>query len=170
MYRRDKSVQTTPEEDQVAVKKFYENNGVKHYDLPLSGHALIFKRTLNFVYIVEHIFSKEPNVHTVAKLGKDEGYGIIRTKAFVFYRGIILYTLDHDYRSYPCLSTGLTTTKHKKCIKLNYETHEELNNIHLKAMGRVCESFPKFNGYCHDLLINDNESQSINFIKESDNG
>jgi hypothetical protein len=167
VYRREKAVHEMPPEDKIAIEKFYENNGVKHYDLPVHEHIIIFKRTVNFVYIVARIFAKGPNVHSPAKLGKDEGYGISRTKAFVFYRGIILYTLEHDYTPYPCSVTGHTTTNQKKCIKLNYGTHDELNHPILREIGKCCTSFTKFDGACHDLLRSDNGSQSINFIKEA---
>lgn len=166
VYRRDKSVQGTPEKDREAIEKFYEDNGVKHYDLPTQEHLIFFKRTINFVYIVAHTFGKDVNAKSIAKMGKYEGYGIVRTKAFVFYKGTILYTLDHDYRSYPSSITGMTTTNQKKCIKLSYGTHDELNSPILREIGKCCESFTKFNNACLDLLVSDKGSQSINFIQE----
>jgi hypothetical protein len=150
--RKDKNLSPT---DRIALEKFYKSHNLKHYDLPTQEPCIYFKRTINFVYITAKVFCKDAN-------GKRD---VLRTKAFVFYRGIILYTLDHDKCKYPY--GNHTLTNQKKCIKLNYGTHEELNNEYLKEMGRYCEDFVKFNSACLNLLIHDNEQQSINFIKEA---
>lgn len=167
VYRRDKSTQTTSQEDMVAIEKFYENNGLKHYDLPTKEHLIYFSRTINFIYIQAITFSKHPRAEFISKTGNDAGYGIIRKKAWVFYRGIILYTLDHDNNEYPTSYDKNTITNQKICIKLNYGTHEELNNPFLREIGKCCESTTKFDKACHKLLESDNVDQSINFIKEA---
>lgn len=167
-YQRDKKTQgVQPEAERIAIENFYFANGIKHYDLPTSGQKIHFKRTLNFVYITEHFLSKSPNAKYKAQIGSLEGYGIIRSKSWVFYRGIILFTLDHDYNEYPSKATGTTTTTQKKCIKLNYATHEELNNSDLNAVGKHCESFEGFDKACKMLLVHDDTPHSINFIKEA---
>ena len=66
------------EEERTHIENFYLAHGVKHYNLPYEEHLIIFKRTLNFVYIVAHTFTNSKQVEP-----DSDGYKIIRSRPYI---------------------------------------------------------------------------------------
>lgn len=154
-YKRDKAQKEMPDTDRDAIEEFYKKNNITLERIKIYQQSFLFKRTVNYIYLVAHFFDK-----------KDKGnIGVVRTLAYVFHKsGTLLYELDHDNQSYKGVHT--TQTNAKKLLKLNYGMHDELNNPYLQAIGRHCENFIKFDSACHDLLKQDKVCKSVDFIME----
>ncbi len=144
------------EEDKKEIEDFYKKHNIKYRGLTDTHRCVIFKRTTNYIYIVAHLYDKKY---------KNDKVGVVRTQAYVFHKsGRLLYELDHDYREHPKDTFGHSQTKHQKCLKLNYDLHDELNSKELGVIGRHCTSFSGFDRACHELLEKDDTPQSIDFI------
>jgi len=152
------------EKDKIALQKFYENNNIKFKGLTTYQQVILFKRTVNFIFIEAHFFDKKPNAKFVNPgIGKDKGFGLVRTQAYIFYKdGSILYELDHDHQEYN--DTHFTQVSDKKLLKRNYELNDKLNNKELVKCGESGKSVGLFNKAAHELLRQDKESKSIDFI------
>jgi len=151
------------EEDKSAIAEFYKKNGINYEGLTSYQQNIIFKRTVNYIYIVAHYYDNKPDVKSVAKLGPNKGFGVVRTRAYVFYKsGELLYELDHDYQSY-----SDNQIEEKKLNKRNYELHQQLNNPHLEDIGKHCDNFIRFDSCCHALLKDDDVCKSVDFIKNA---
>ena len=165
-YHRDKNVRNMPKEDMLAIEDFYSKHRIRYKNLTTYQQVIIFKRTINYIYIVAHFFDKSPNNPMKAKFGPDKDFGVARTQAYIFYKdGKLLYELDHDYQKYPFRDT--TQVESKKLLKVNYELHDLLNNPYLKKIGRYSKSISGFDKAAHDLLKNDDILPSIDFIKDN---
>jgi len=165
-FNKPKDQKTLSEEDKIAIQEFYKQHNINYRGITASHQNVIFKRTVNFIYIVAHYYDKNLNAPRTAKLGPDKGYGVVRTQAYLFHKnGRILYDLDHDYRTQPKDTFELQQVEHKKVLKLNYDLHDELNNKRLQEVGRLCKNFAQFDKACLDLLKEDDTPRSIDFLK-----
>lgn len=163
-YHRDFRIKNTPQKDKTAIEEFYKLHNIKYKGLTTSQQNIIFKRTVNYIYIVAHFYDNKPQARIIAKLGPNKGFGVVRSRAFIFHkRGELLYELDHDYQEYP--EVGKTTqVENKKVLKKNYELHEKLDNNFLKEIGKNTQNFVKFDKACHELLRQDDVHNSVDFI------
>ncbi len=160
-YHRPFKITNMSDEDKDTIQKFYEDHNIKYKALTNYQQNIIFKRTVNYIYIVAHFYD-DKTVKNVAKLGPNKGFGVVRTQAYIFHKsGELLYELDHDYQTY-----ADNQIEEKKLNKRNYELHQELNNECLEEIGKHSQNFIKFDSSCHDLLKKDDVCKSVDFIKE----
>jgi len=159
-YHRDFKIKETSEEDKIEIMLFYRKNNINYEGLTNYQQNIIFKRTVNYIYIVAHYYDKKPAAKF--KNPMQDGIGVVRTRAFIFYKsGELLYELDHDYQSY-----ADNQIEEKKINKRNYELHDSLNNSYLEEIGKHSQNFIRFDKSCHELLKRDDCHKSVDFIKE----
>jgi len=149
-----------PEEDKKAISDFYKLHNIKYEGLTTYQQVIIFKRTVNFIFIMAHYFDKKSNAKYVNPMqGPDQGVGVVRTQSFIFYKdGSLLYELDHDFQTYD------TQVEEKKINKRSYHIHEELNNPYLEEIGNSGTVMAKWDRSCHELLKQDTTPKSLDFI------
>jgi len=155
-----------PEEDKIAIQDFYEKHNIKHKDLTTYQQVIVFKRTINFIWIIAYYFDKQIGARFVNPMvGKDKGFGVVRTQSYIFYKdGTLLYELDHDYQEYK--DTHTTQVENRKLLKRAYALHDKLDNEYLNRIGECNQNIQKFLNTCHGLLKSDDILASLDFIKE----
>ena len=168
-YLRDLQIKKMPEEDKTAITEFYKLHNIRYEALTDYQQNIIFKRTVNYIYIVAHFYDKKDyaKMRIPQAMGKKGGIGVVRTRAFVFYKtGELLYELDHDYQTY-----SDNQIEEKKINKRNYELHELCESRHRKQncnylddIGNHSQNFIRFDKACHELLKHDDVCKSIDFI------
>jgi len=164
-YYRNFRTKQMPDEDKIQIRKFYESHSIRYEGLTGYQQNIIFKRTLNYIYIVAHYYDKKPyaKMRVPEGMGDRAGFGVVRTRSFIFYKtGELLYELDHDYQEYPD-----NQIMNKKVTKLNYSLHDNLNNSYLEEIGSNTQNFVRFDRACHDLLKKDDVHKSVDFIKST---
>ena len=162
-YHRDKSVKVMPSADKIAIAEFYKLHRIDYEDLTNYQQIIVFKRTVNFIFIIAHYFDKKSGAKFVNPIeGKDMGMGVVRTQSYIFYKdGRLLYELDHDYQSY-----ADNQIEERKINKRNYEVHEALNNDYLHEIGNSGQVIGKYDRACHELIKHDDLCKSVDFITE----
>ena len=161
-YKRDFKVKVMPDEDKTAIDEFYKLHNITYRDLTTYQQNIIFRRTVNYIYIVAHFYDNKSyaRFRTPKDREKNGGIGVVRTRAYVFYKtGDLLYELDHDYQTY-----SDNKIEEKKINKRNYEVHEYLNNSCLEEIGKHSQNFIRFDKACRELLKQDNVYKSVDFI------
>lgn len=163
-YKRDKSVKVMPDADKSAIAEFYKLHNIKYDALTNYQQIIVFKRTVNFIFIIAHYFDKKSGAKYVNPMkGPDQGTGVVRTQGYIFYKdGSLLYELDHDFQSY-----ADNQIEEKKINKRNYELHMKLNNECLHEIGNSGQVMAKFDRACHDLIKQDDSPKSVDFIKST---
>jgi len=151
-----------PQEDKDAIEKFYKSHNIKYKGLTTYQQVIVFKRTVNFIFIIAHYFDKKSGAKFVNPMEGKE-IGVVRTQGYIFYKdGSLLYELDHDYQDYK--DTHFTQVEDKKLIKRNYELHDKLDNEYLNKIGENGQSIQGFDRACHDLIKQDKVLPSVDFI------
>jgi len=149
-----------PEEDKIALEKFYESHNIKYKGLTTYQQVIVFKRTVNFIFIIAHFFDKKDYAQFVNPMD-DKKIGVVRTQGYIFYKdGTLLYEYDHDRQRYD------NQVEHRKLLKVSYDLHEKLDNKYLNEIGKSCKSTQAFDRACHDLIKHDTTLASVDFIKE----
>lgn len=159
-YKRDKSVKIMPEADKTAIAEFYKLHKINYDALTNYQQIIVFKRTVNFIFIIAHFFDKKSNAKYVNPMdGPDQGTGVVRSQGYIFYKdGSLLYEIDNDRQSY-----ADNQIEEKKINKRNYELHQELNNEYLDAIGNS-NKIERFDRASHELIKQDDSPKSVDFI------
>ncbi len=158
-YKRDYLLRKMPEEDRYDIEEFFKKHYINYRGLTPYQQNIIFKRTLNYIYIVGYFFDHKDRAEFKAAFGPDKGFGVIRTQAFLFHKsGELLYELDHHVQDFKYQDQ-------KKLLKVNEFMHTKLDNPTLKRIGECGQNFVSFDRAVHELLKGDNTCKSVDFIK-----
>ena len=149
-----------PEEDKDAIEKFYESHNIKYKGLTTYQQVIVFKRTVNYIFIIAHFFDKKDYAQYVNPMDGKK-IGVVRTQGYIFYKdGTLLYEYDYDRQRYD------NQVEHRKLLKVSYDLHEKLDNKYLNAIGGSGKSMHAFDSACHNLIKHDAVCKSVDFIKE----